>query len=64
MDGKNDRSAKKDQLAREVLRFSRNTLLVNLRFLDLALGSLDYVAVENGTLFTDGTHIFYQAGHI
>ena len=64
MDGKNDRSAKKDQLAREVLRFSRNTLLVNLRFLDLALGSLDYAAVENGTLFTDGTHIFYQAGHI
>ena len=31
-----------DQLAQDVLRLSRNTLLVNLRFLDAALSQFAY----------------------
>lgn len=40
---------KQDQLAREVLTLSRNTLLVKLRFLDMALSCLDWVPIENST---------------
>ena len=32
-----DRFQQADDLARDILRLTRNTLLVNLRFLDLAL---------------------------
>ena len=32
---------KADKLARDILRLSRNTLLVNLRFLDMALSCLE-----------------------
>ena len=49
-----------EKLARDVLRLSRNTLLVNLRFMDMALSCLDYVPIDNGTIVTDGAHIYFH----
>ena len=49
-----------DQLAQDVLRLSRNTLLVNLRFLDAALSQFTYDPAP-GLLATDGQHIYYDA---
>ena len=49
-----------DQLAQDVLRLSRNTLLVNLRFLDAALSQFAYRPAP-GLLATDGQHIYYDA---
>lgn len=62
----NERSEKLEQLSREVLNLSRNTLLVNLRFLDAALSRLDYFPVprEDVTLMTQGTHILYNPEHV
>lgn len=49
-----------DQLGQEVLRLSRNTLLVNLRFLDAALSQFTYHPAP-GLLATDGQRIYYDA---
>lgn len=49
-----------DQLAQDVLRMSRNTLLVNLRFLDAALSQFAYHPAP-GLLATDGQRIYYDA---
>lgn len=54
---------KVDDLARDVLKLSRNTLLVNLRFLDMALSQFTYVPYS-GTFATDGEYIFYDARHV
>lgn len=48
-----------DKLARDVLILSRNTLLVNLRFLDSALSQFKFVPYE-GSLATEGRHICYN----
>ena len=55
---------KLDELAREVLILSRNTLLVHLRFLDMALSQFRYQAVEGETLLTDGATIYYDPRYI
>ncbi len=52
-----------DQLAREVLTLARNTLLVNLRFLDMALNQFVPKAYP-GTLATDGQHLFYDPYYV
>lgn len=46
----------REQLAREVLELSRNTLLANLHFLDIALSQLESTPIEQGTAMTDGAH--------
>lgn len=48
-----------DKLARDVLILSRNTLLVNLRFLDSALSQFKLVSYD-GSLATEGRHICYN----
>ena len=48
-----------DKLARDVLILSRNTLLVNLRFLDSALSQFKFLAYD-GSLATEGRHICYN----
>ena len=48
-----------DKLARDVLILSRNTLLVNLRFLDSALSQFKLLAYD-GSLATEGRHICYN----
>ena len=55
---------KRNKLAADVLRLSRNTLLVNLRFLDAALNQLQPQAVEGLTLATDGEVLAYDPAHV
>jgi len=49
-----------ETLAKEILTLSRNTLLVNLRFLDSALSRLEYKQYEEPNLMTDGKYLFYE----
>lgn len=51
-----------DKLAQDVLLLSRNTLLVNLRFLDMALSQLEYVPnTLVSPVGTDGEHLVYDS---
>ena len=59
-----EKDEKINKLAWDVLILSRNTLLVNLRFLDAALSQFEYVPITSHTLFTDGKHLFYNPRHI
>lgn len=59
-----EKEKKLDEIAREVLQLSRNTLLVNLRFLDGALSRLSYFPTEAEGIFTEGTHIIYNPRYI
>ena len=52
-----------DGLAREVLDLARRTLLVHLRFLDLALSRFTPVSYP-GTLATDGQKLFYDVYYL
>lgn len=60
MSQQSEKQQKMDQLAREVLLLSRNTLLVNLRFLDAALSQFALVPGP-WPLAVDGEHMFYDA---
>ncbi len=55
---------KAQRLAEEVLRLSRNTLLVYLRFLDMALSRLELKSCDRSTLLTDGQYLLYHAPHV
>lgn len=55
---------KRNKLAADVLRLSRNTLVVNLRFLDAALSRLEPMATEEISLATDGRTLAYDPRHI
>lgn len=59
-----EKAEKWNKLARDVLILSRNTLLVNLRFLDAALSQFEFFPIEESTLLTDGKHILYNPRHI
>jgi len=59
-----DQKEQLNNLALDVLKLSRNTLLVNLRFLDLALSQFAYHEIEDGTLLTDGKYLLYDPKHI
>lgn len=59
-----EKEEKLNKLARDVLMLSRNTLLVNLRFLDAALSQFEFFPIEESTLMTDGKHILYNPRHI
>ena len=59
-----EKTEKMNKLARDVLILSRNTLLVNLRFLDAALSQFELIPIEESTLLTDGKHILYNPKHI
>ena len=56
--------AKRNKLAADVLRLSRNTLLVNLRFLDAALNQLDPLVADGLTFATDGEVLAYEPAHV
>ena len=55
--------AKLDRLGREVITLARNTLQVNLRFLDSAIGSLKLEQYQ-GTMATDGEKLFYDPAYV
>ena len=59
-----EKAEKRNKLAKDVLILSRNTLLVNLRFLDAALSQFEFFPIEESTLLTDGKHILYNPRHI
>ena len=59
-----DKQKKLNELARDVLILSRNTLLVNLRFLDAALSQFELIPIEESSLLTDGKHILYNPRHV
>ena len=52
-----------DKLANEILNLSRNKLLVNLRFMDVALSYHKRIAYD-GTMATDGKTLLYDPGFI
>ena len=64
MDTQSEKSQKMGELARDVLILSRNTLLVNLRFLDAALSQFELYPINSSTLLTDGKHILYNPRHV
>lgn len=47
-------------LASDVMKLSRSTLLVNMRFLDLALGQFRHIPADCKSIMTDGEHIVYD----
>ncbi len=51
---------KAEMLASDVLIYSRNTLLVNLRFLDMALSQFEMLPCEEDALMTDGKYLLYN----
>lgn len=56
-----EREQKLEQLARESLMLARNTLLVHLRFLDMALSMHTLVPIPGeGCIATNGKYIFYD----
>ena len=59
-----EKREKLDKLARDVLLLSRNTLLVNLRFLDAALSQFELFPSDNATFMTEGKHILYNPKHV
>ena len=52
-----------ESLADEILSFSRDILLVNLRFFDSALSRLEFRAYT-GTYATDGHKLYYDPRHV
>lgn len=61
---KEEQNQKIEKLARDVLRLSRNQLLVNLRFLDAALSRLELIPLSEIALATDGHFLAYDPKHI
>ena len=55
---------KQNRLGRDILILSRNTLLVNLRFLDAALSQFELFPIDADSLLTDGKHVLYNPGHV
>lgn len=51
------------KLAEDILKLSRNTLIVNLRFMDLAMSRLN-IQPYDGTVATDGRYIYYNPVHV
>lgn len=62
MDEKNKQ--KVIDLAYDVLTLSRNTLLVKLRFLDMALSMFELSEIEDSSMMTDGKNLFFNPGYV
>ena len=50
--------------ALDVMTLARNTLIVNLRFFDIAISRLELTEDRNGTLSTDGNRIAYGPKYV
>ena len=60
----NEKLEKLEKLALDVMKLSRNTLVVNLRFLDMALSVHRLHSTSEISLATDGEYIAYNPLHI
>lgn len=63
METQKDQIEKAGTLALQILNYTRDTLMVNLRFLDAALNRLEFTPYA-GTLACDGYHMYYDPRHI
>jgi len=63
MNSSDENKRKAAELALDVLNYTRDTLMVNLRFLDAALNRLEFVPYT-GSMVTDGYKMFYDPRHI
>ena len=59
-----DKAKRAEEIAIQILKYSRNELLVSLRFMDLALCKLDYKMKDIKTIATDGKYLFYSPKHV
>ena len=50
--------------ARDVLTLSRNTMIVNLRFLDMAMSMLEWMQLDSGTYMTNGEQFGYNPRYV
>lgn len=53
-----------EKLAEDVLSYSKTSLLINLRFLDMALSKLTHHVCDESTMFTNGEYLVYNPVHI
>lgn len=58
-----NKELKKQTLAKNILDLAKNTLLVHLRFMDMALNKLILVPYS-GSIASDGKHLFYDPNFI
>ena len=63
-DGNSAREEKALAISKDILTLSRNSLLVNFRFLDRAVSHLEFVDDELISLETDGEHLYYSPWYI
>ena len=59
-----DKTKRAEQLAIQILKYSRNELLVSLRFMDMALCKLEYKRGEVKRTATDGKYLYFNPKHI
>ena len=52
------------QLAVRILQYSRNELLVALRFMDMALCKLEYQAADVQSIASDGQRLYFQPHYV
>ncbi len=56
-----NRQEKIESLAAQIMRYARDSILVNMRFLDVALAALTPVVKRNSEqIASDGSHLFYD----
>ena len=59
-----DHTMNAEELALDILKLSRNTLLIHLRFLEPALCQLSFTPDPETTLQTDGILLYYSFLHV
>lgn len=59
-----DKEKRAEELAARILKYSRNELLVTLRFMDVALCKLDYKLDKLHSIAADGRYMYYNPNHI
>ena len=64
MDKSKDKSKRAEEIAVQILKYSRNELLVSLRFMDLALCKLEYKMENLKSIATDGKYLYYNPRHV
>ncbi len=60
----NQQREKKSRIAKDILKLDRNTLIVNLRFMDMALSQLILREHDMFPIATDGQYLVYNPSHI
>ena len=59
-----DKLKRAEEIAVQILKYSRNELLVSLRFMDLALCKLEYKMENLNSIATDGKYMYFNPKHI